>query len=119
MPDELLSIIGAALESLDTEQVLKHYTDNAVFESSATGNVVKGKDELRTYFTRLFSLPGVRFEVLSVFSSPEMAAMEWIWSGLSALSQTPFRIRGASIFQRVGDKITHETIYFDPAPSLL
>ena len=118
MPDELLSVIGAALESLDTEQMLKHYTDNAVFETSATGNVVKGKDELRAYFTRLFSLPGVRFQVLSVFSSPEMAAMEWIWSGLSARSQTPFRIRGASIFKRAGNKITHEAIYYDPAPSL-
>ena len=118
MSDDLRSTIGAALESLDTEQVLKHYTDNAVFESFATGNMVKGKDELRTYFTRLFSLPGVGFQVLSIFSSPEMAAMEWIWSGLSAQSQTPFRIRGASIFKLAEYKITYEAIYYDPAPSL-
>ena len=117
MSDEFLSIIGAALESLDKEQLLEHYADDAVFESSVTGNLFKGKDELRAYFTRLFSLPGVRFQVLSFFSSPEMAAMEWIWSGLSAQSRLPFRIRGASIFKRAGYKITHETIYYDPAPS--
>ena len=118
MLDNLLSIFGAALESLDTEQVLKHYADDAVFESSATGTVVKGKDELRTYFTRLFSLPGIGFQVLSFFNNPELAAMEWIWSGLSAQSLTPFRIRGASIFKLAGSKITHESIYYDPAPSL-
>ena len=118
MPDEFLSIIAAALESLDTERVVEHYTDDAVFESSVTGSIFKGKDAIRAYFTRLFSLPGVHFKVSSVFSSPEMGAIEWIWSGLSAQSQTPFHIRGASIFKHRGDKITHETIYYDPAPSL-
>jgi ketosteroid isomerase-like protein len=106
------------LESLDTEHLLGHYADDAVFESAASGNTFKGQDALRAYFTRLFSLPGVHFKVDSVFGSPEMGAIEWTWSGLSAHSQTPFHIRGASIFKHTGAKITHEIIYYDPAPSL-
>lgn len=89
--------------------------EDAIFEDPAAGQVVKGRDELRAYFTQLFSLPEVGFEVVSIFGAGEWAAAEWIWRGLSRRSQQPFEIRGASILQLSEGLIIRETIYYDAA----
>jgi steroid delta-isomerase-like uncharacterized protein len=115
MSSGLLSDIATALESLDAERLIAHYVEDAIFEDPAARQVVKGHDELRAYFTELFSLPAVQFEVESIFGSGAWAAVEWIWRGLSRQSHEPFAIRGAPIFELSAGLIRRETIYYDSA----
>lgn len=113
-----LQSLKAALESLDTDRVVSHYSDDVVFTDPAAGDswAVTGKEELRTYFQRLFSLPEAKFEVASIFECNGWGAAEWIWSGSRPDDNGRYRTRGASIVELRGGKIIRETIYYDPRP---
>lgn len=113
-----LQSLKMALESLDSDRVLSHYADDVVFMDPAAGDewAIKGKEELRRYFQRLFSLPEAKFEIASIFECNGRGAAEWIWSGSRPDENRRYRIRGASIVELRDDKIVRETIYYDPRP---
>lgn len=112
--------VKEALESLDADKLVSHYAEDAVLLDPCLGQdwSVRSKSNLKAYFKELFSLPGVKFEVTSVFGCDGWAAAEWIWSGNKLGSDARFSIKGASVIQMHEGKITRETIYYDPRQAM-
>jgi hypothetical protein len=85
-----------------------------VFEDPGADLVARGHAEIHAYFTQLFALPAVRFDVVTHFGDDVWGAAEWLWYGQSHGAGTPFTIRGASVFELDAGLIARETIYYDP-----
>jgi ketosteroid isomerase-like protein len=104
------------LQGLDTEALVGSYADDFVFEDTAAGETITGRDELSGYFQVLFSIPDVAFSDITYFEAGDRAAAEWVWSGTRPDGQ-PFAVRGASFFElsRVG--IVREAVFYDPRPA--
>lgn len=112
VPDSAL----AALEALDTDRLVGCYADEFVFEDPSAGETITSKNDLHTYFVRLFSLPAVGFAVTATAYCDGRGSAEWIWTGRKE-SGAPYAVRGASIFEFDERGITREAIYYDPAPT--
>ena len=115
-----LESLKNALESLDADKLVSHYVEDAVFLDPSLGPEwsVRGKEQLKVYFQKLFSIPGVKFEVTSVFGCGGWAAAEWTWSANKRNRDEHFAVKGASIIEVRDGKIARETIYYDPRASL-
>jgi hypothetical protein len=105
----------AALESLDADRLVACYEDGFTYEDSSSGETITTRDELHTYFDRLFSAPGTGFVVTAAFRCGDRGSAEWTWSGRRR-SGEPFAVRGSSVFEFGDEGITHEVIYYDPKP---
>lgn len=90
----------AAWNAHDVEAVLRHFHDDVVFTSPVaarvlpeTGGVLRGKDELRRYWTEgLRQIPDLRF------------AVEAVYAGVSALVIT---------YRNQKDVLVNEVLIFD------
>lgn len=118
MNDKLVQSAAAALESLDADKLVAHYADDFVFEDTPDSLRITSEERLTAYYRNLFALPGVAFEVTSVFHCEGWAGLEWIWSGTKPGRDGGYRIKGASIIEIRGGKIARESIYYDPRPAL-
>ena len=71
-----------ALMGLDAEALVALYADEFLLEDVASGTRITTRAELRGYYERLFSMPGVRFTDVSFFTcGGGRAAGQWTWSG--------------------------------------
>jgi ketosteroid isomerase-like protein len=69
----------------DVEAVLGHFADDVVFRSPAavqlltdSDGVIRGKDELRRYWTRaLERVPDLRFELLGVYGGVDAVVLHY------------------------------------------
>ena len=115
MITSFLQSLKASLESLDVNRVVSHYSDDVVFTDPAAGDewAITGKEELRKYFQRLFSLPEAKFEIASIFESNGWGAAEWIWSSSRPDDNKRYRTRGASIVELRDGKITRDTLCYN------
>jgi steroid delta-isomerase-like uncharacterized protein len=114
MASDVLRQAENALEALDSKALVSLYADDFVFEDTTSGDRITDKDELRSYFDRLFSLPDVSFSNVSFFGLVERAAGQWTWGGSSLQSGQRYSIRGASLFRIEGDGIKEEIIFYNP-----
>ncbi len=106
----------AALQGLDTEMLVGSYADGFVFEDTAAGKTIAGRDELSGYFQGLFSIPDIAFSDITYFETGDRAAAEWVWSGTRPDGQ-PFAVRGVSVFETSGEGIVREAVFYDPRPA--
>lgn len=111
---EVLGRAEGALISLDATALVALYSDDFIFEDTASGETITDKRKLREYFDRLFALPGVRFSDVRFFRCANLGAGEWTWSGKSLQSGQDYSIRGASLFVLGDNKIEKETVFYDP-----
>jgi steroid delta-isomerase-like uncharacterized protein len=114
MASDVLRQAESAPEALDSKALVSLYADDFLFEDTASGDRITDKDELESYFDRLFSLPDVSFSSVSFFGLGEGAAGQWTWGGSFLQSGQRYSIRGASLFRIEGDKIKEEIIFYDP-----
>jgi ketosteroid isomerase-like protein len=117
--EELLQRAAQALAACDVDAIMTLYADDGVFEDASAGESYRGKAAVRGMFEALFSPPHTRFRIAAVRSGERWGALEWIWSGRTRKSGTPFDVRGVSILEIPGPKVVKETIYYDPAPALV
>ena len=108
-----------ALMNMDAKALVSLYSENFLFEDTASGDRITDKDELKTYFDRLFSLPDVNFSNVNFFGLGKRAAGQWTWRGSSFQSGQSYSIRGASLFKIDKDRIKEEIIYYDPRSAYL
>jgi steroid delta-isomerase-like uncharacterized protein len=114
---------AVAWSSGDVDKLLSLFTDDVFYEDVTMGAVNKGKDALRNFAAAGFeAFPGWSFEVKSrlVASDGKWGALEWVWRGkqtkdLPGLPATnmPFQVRGASIVEFRGAKISRCSDYWD------
>ncbi|HSF81704.1 MAG TPA: nuclear transport factor 2 family protein [Anaerolineales bacterium] len=103
-----------ALVGLEAEKLVSLYADEFVFEDTSSKEHITNKVELKEYFKRLFSMPGVYFSDVSFIRIADRGAGEWSWGGKSLQRGVDFTIRGASLFVLEGETIKAETIFYDP-----
>ncbi len=113
---EVLEAAAKALTACDTDAIVPLYADDATFEDVPSGTSFRGKAAVRSMFEALFA-PSTRFRVVSIRSAHGWGVLEWVWSGRTRKTGTAFDVRGVSVLEISGPKVTKETIYYDPAPA--
>jgi steroid delta-isomerase-like uncharacterized protein len=116
---------ASAWSSGDVDTLLSLFTDDVYYEDVTFGAVNQGKDALRGFANAaLGAFPGMTFELTSRFASSDgkWAGMEWVWRGRQTqdfpglpATNTPFQVRGASILELRGAKISRCSDYWDLA----
>ena len=110
----------------DMERLLPLFTENVVYEDVTMGVVNRSTTELRAFGEGFFSgFPDVTFELQSNFADGTRGGAEWVMRGthkgdLPGMPATDKRmeVRGASIFEFLGDKIRRCSDYWDMATLL-
>jgi steroid delta-isomerase-like uncharacterized protein len=110
----------------DMARLLSLFTDDVVYEDVTKGVVNRGAAELWAFGEGFFSsFPDVTVELRSSFADGTKGGAEWIMRGtqtgnLPGMPATGKRVelRGASIFEFVGDKIRRCSDYWDMATLL-
>jgi steroid delta-isomerase-like uncharacterized protein len=107
----------AAIEALDLEKTLFCFADDIISEDPAYGYRFAGLSDVRRMYIDVYSLPDLKFDVMSSFVSGDgmWAAVEWTWSGTK--SDQRYSIPGVSIIELRSGKIVRETIYYDKTSS--
>jgi steroid delta-isomerase-like uncharacterized protein len=112
----------AAWNSHDVDKVVSFYTDDCVYEDMGLDLVSHGKKELtESSKTMFYNVPDIRFETKSLFNAGDWGAWEWIMTGTLVHSNNPaipatgksFSVRGVSIIEVKGGKISRETDYYN------
>ncbi len=112
----ILREAAAALSACNIDAILPLYADDAVFEDVSDGETYRGRAAIRRMFEALFS-GSARFRVSRIRIAEGWGVLEWVWSGRTRSSDTPFDVRGVSLLEISGSSVTKETIYYDPAPA--
>ncbi len=104
------------LEGLNADKMTELYANDFLFEASSSNDWITDRASLRNYFQQLFSLPEVRFSDFKILESDHFATIEWNWSGVSPITGKPYQVRGVSVIELTGGKISRESLYYDPKP---
>lgn len=115
---ELLERAAQALSSCDVDAMMPLYSEDTVFEDVPSAESHRGKAAVRRMFEALFSGPSTRFRIASIRPGEGWGMLEWVWSGRTRRTGTPFEVRGISVLEISGPAVTKETIYYDPAPAM-
>jgi len=116
----------AATNAHDVEKTLTFFTDDCVYDCMPMQKVSHGKQELKDFLSSTFtSMPDFKIEAKSSFNAGDWGASEWVMSGTFAHSNIPgapagksFSLRGASIMEFRGGKISRNTNYWNLASML-
>lgn len=110
------------------EKVLSYVTDDIVYEDVPMARVSRSKGEMKAFATEIFTgFPDFKLEVKSFLASGDRASAEWVMTGTflgeiqsAGLKPTgkSFSVRGVSIAELRGEKITRHTDYYDGATLL-
>jgi steroid delta-isomerase-like uncharacterized protein len=107
--------------SHDVDKVASFFVDDLVYEDVPIRWVQRGKDEFRANWGAFFdACPDFNIELKALVASGDRVATEWVMTGkltkdLHGLPATGkgFSIRGASISELRGDKISQNRDYWD------
>jgi steroid delta-isomerase-like uncharacterized protein len=109
----------AAWNSHDPDKVATFYTEDVAYEDVTFGEVAHGREELKKLAAGFFTaVPDMKLERVSVSQHGSHGASEWIFSGTDVgLYKTgkKFSVRGASVFEVRGGKISGNRDYYDSA----
>ncbi|GAC1516569.1 MAG: hypothetical protein NVS1B4_12220 [Gemmatimonadaceae bacterium] len=120
--DGLLQRVIAAWNSHDAAAVVALYTADVVYEDVPFGVVNHGTEELRVFAQSFFDMvPDFRVELVGSAVSDEHGYFEWIISGTDVgifRTGKTFRVRGTSVIDVRGDRISRTVDYYDLATLL-
>jgi ketosteroid isomerase-like protein len=117
----LLRELKRAWEAGDAEAVARLYSEKALFQDGVgrEEKIVRGRKAIENTVREMFQLPGARFEVTSLSSTPEGGFAEWTYSWRATKHGRRHGLRGASvIFVRRG-RVVREASYYNSAPELV
>ena len=111
-----LSGYTQAWSAHDADRIAAYFTDDAVYEDVALGEVSRGKPAIKKFAQGTFdSMPGFTIEQKSLVIGERSAAMEWIMSGTDRATAKRFSVRGVSIMELRSGKITRNSDYWNLA----
>jgi steroid delta-isomerase-like uncharacterized protein len=110
-----------AMDRRDASAMASHWREDGVEDIVPVG-VLRGRDELRDYFTSLFAaIPDARTTVTRLIAGEQSCAVEWRLEG--TLDGAPFmgieptgkhvEIRGFDLFEVEDGDLVSNTAYFD------
>jgi ketosteroid isomerase-like protein len=99
---EMLRDVATAFDRHDLDGILRHFADDAVFESprgpERWGQRFVGIDEVRAAFAARFSgIPDIRYQDDDHFADGDRGASEWTLSG-TMTDGTPIEVRGCDLW---------------------
>ena len=102
------------------------FTDDAVYEDVAGGQIVRGKEAIKQLLRAAYAwAPDFRVTLKSLIVADDTAATEWVIEGIQTgpigdlpASGNSFHLRGASILSFQNGKIAKVTDYYDMATFL-
>jgi ketosteroid isomerase-like protein len=99
---EVLREVAAGFDTHDLDRILRHFADDAVFESprgsEAFGQRFVGIEAIREAFAARFSgIPDVRYEEDEHFVSGDRGASEWTLRGTTTEGQR-LEVRGCDLW---------------------
>jgi ketosteroid isomerase-like protein len=113
---EILRDIAAGFDTHDLDRILKHFADDAVFESprgpERWGQRFEGIEAIRDAFAARFSgIPDVRYQEDEHFVAGERGASEWTLHGTTTDGQR-LEIRGCDLWTFRGDRIIRKDSFW-------
>ena len=126
---KILSDYILTVNSHHVSEILSFCTDDVFYENVARGSVYRGKEEFAAGLNASFTeIPDLKHELKSVFGVGDCAAMEYVILGTHAntIRSVPgipatgktLSVRGVSIFQLRGGKISRQSEYYNLATVL-
>jgi steroid delta-isomerase-like uncharacterized protein len=123
--EHVLDQWASAWSSKDAAKLLPLFTDDAIYEDVTLGVSNKGSNALRKFATGTFdAFADLNFALRSRFvaANGKWGAMEWVWHGRQTKSlpglpvtDKPFEVRGATVVEFRGGKISRDSDYWDLA----
>jgi len=96
----------------DIGKVMSYFTTDIVYEDVPKAEIAKGTDAVKSFVEKFFTdYAGTRLAVDSITVGKKGAAAEWTMSGGSG--EEAWSIRGASVMEHKGGKISKVTDYWD------
>ena len=113
---DVLREIAAGFDTHDLDRIMRHFTDDAVFESprgpEVFGQRFVGTDAVREAFAGRFSgIPDVRYQEDEHFVSGDRGASEWTLSGTTT-DGVRIEVRGCDLWTFRGDKVVKKDSYW-------
>ena len=99
-------------DTANIEKVMGYFSADIVYEDVPKAEIAKGTNAVKVFVEQFFTnFSGARLAVDSVTTAKKGAAAEWTMSGGSG--EEAWSIRGASIIEHKGGKISKVTDYWD------
>ena len=113
---DILGDIAAGFDTHDLDRIMRHFADDAVFESprgpEAYGQRFVGKEAIREAFAARFSgIPDVRYQEDDHFVSGDRGASEWTLRGTTTDGQR-LEVRGCDLWTFRGDQIVKKDSFW-------
>ena len=100
----------------DADRVAAYFTDDAVYEDVALGEVHRGKAAIKTFADGTFAeLSGYAIEQKSLVVGDGSVAVEWVMTGTYRPTGTKFSVRGVSLMDLQGGKIRRNSDFWNMA----
>ena len=108
----LLAEWAAAWTSGDPGRVAALYTEDAVYEEIPTGNVARGREDIRLFVAETHAtFADIEVTPTGGYVAGERAVLEGIFAARSG--GQPFAVPFVALFELDGDRIRHSRDYFD------
>ena len=122
LEQQIKDVIYTGLNEHDVEKYVSFHADDIVV-NAPDGTVMRGKEEMRTYFRNLFAaFPDIRFDMVSFLASGNLQCDEWIMSGTQRgnymgipATGKKVTIRGTTVRTMKEGKAGPVSFYFDSA----
>jgi ketosteroid isomerase-like protein len=108
--------ITAGFDTHDLDRILRHFTDDAVFEgprgAEPWGTRVEGREAIREAFAARFAgIPDVRYGNDDHFVAGDRGASEWTLSGTTVEGQR-IEVRGCDLWTFRDGKVVRKDSYW-------
>jgi ketosteroid isomerase-like protein len=113
---DVLREIAAGFDTHDLDRIMRHFTDDAVFESphgpEAYGQRFVGSEAVREAFAGRFAgIPDVRYQEDEHFVAGDRGASEWTLRGTTTDGQR-LEVRGCDLWTFRGDRIVKKDSFW-------
>lgn len=113
---DVLREIAAGFDTHDLDRIMRHFTDDAVFESprgpEVFGQRFLGGEAIREAFAARFAgIPDVRYQEEDHFVSGERGASEWTLRGTTTDGQR-IEVRGCDLWTFRGGQVVKKDSYW-------
>jgi len=125
--EKMLKEENTAWNIHDVDKIATYYTNDCIKEDLAIGKSTRGINEMKALIAGAFAtIPDMDIKLVTVFTSGDWAATEWIMSGsysnnfpgMPQATGKSFSVRGASIIELRNDKISRISDYWNYASFL-
>ena len=115
--EKVIAQLFAGWNSRDADMLANIFSEDAVYEDVAAGQMNRGRNEVRKWAAGAFvDIENFKIEVVSSYVNNGRGVAEWVWSGIDkGLFKTGknFSIRGVSVIEIRKGKVSSYKEYYD------